>query len=944
MTEPPRSRFPALSIFLGLSGWAALFFSSHSKLISTAAAAVGAVLWTVFVGVTSKIWARVEKTIVELVGDALDVYIRDFASRYRKRYLEHLQHRHRTFDVKGLSTQGIYALEIDQVYVELTVDPTVADKASGNPIAKTGDGRHDIWTFLSSTQMTRQDFAVLGAPGSGKTTLLKHITMGLAANRGQFRELKRLPVLLFIRDHAAAIGSNPSQTIADVAEEAAKKMGIPSPAGWFGRELDRGRCLVMLDGLDEVADAALRKTVAEWVENQLQSFGANRFLVSSRPFGYRSNPLSRVTVLEVRPFSAEQGERFIANWYMANEVMSAQKDDEGVRIAAREGAADLLKRIRANPALAELAVNPLLLTMIANVHRYRSSLPGRRVELYAEICEVFLGKRQQARGMELDLTPAQKKRVLQPLAFHMMCAEKREIPLAKAVEAISGPLALVNARITAEKFLQNVEDSSGLLLERENGVYSFAHLTFQEYLAASHIVEEKLEDELVARVAIPWWHEVIRLYVALADATRIVGACIARGETSVVKLTLAVECLEEALAVRPDLRNMVESLVIKGLEDSQPEWARLAAETRLALRLRRLTRIDDDHYVDHELISCAEYQLFIDERRAAGDYRHPDHWKETHFPAGTAQEPLLGVRPSDAEEFCRWLSDRHGGEWTYQIPDRDLGAWPHVHAGYWAKTPMPKLYGISGAPLPLTPAMLIARLSKDVDALWRNASLVEIFGRLFTDLLRHVDSLLAFNYSRDFNPSFTRILEIFTVHRRDPDLFFAHYDDLNHNRVLNVIVDIVDLAFACAGASAKAFAFDHALDFDRTVRAIRMLSHRGFVAIKADYIDYLDLSLKRGYENDLDNYEARSVNRFLLLLQILELARRPPFNLWRLLRLQTRSQPNDRARVDLLDIYLDLVTLEERIDGNLPAFEGIRITKVRKAAATKETSAAKAVP
>ncbi len=83
------------------------------------------------------------------------------------------------------------------------------------------------------------------------------------------------------------------------------------------------------------------------------------------------------------------------NWYLANEIMSAQKEDEGVHIAAREGAADLLNRLRNTPALTELAVNPLVLTMITTVHRYRSSLPGRRAELYSEVCDVFLGKRRR---------------------------------------------------------------------------------------------------------------------------------------------------------------------------------------------------------------------------------------------------------------------------------------------------------------------------------------------------------------------------------------------------------------------------------------------------------------------------------------------------------------------------------------------------------------------
>src|SRR5437867_3305603 len=104
-----------------------------------------------------------------------------------------------------------------------------------------------------------------------------------------------------------------------------------------------------------------------------------------------------------------------------------------------------MRRINGSEVLTELAVNPLLLTMIATVHRYRSELPGRRVELYREICDVFLGKRQSARGLEspLDLTPGQKQRVLEPLAYRMMCQAQRKISAADAGDAVQGALARV---------------------------------------------------------------------------------------------------------------------------------------------------------------------------------------------------------------------------------------------------------------------------------------------------------------------------------------------------------------------------------------------------------------------------------------------------------------------------------------------------------------------
>ena len=120
-------------------------------------------------------------------------------------------------------------------------------------------------------------------------------------------------------------------------------------------------------------------------------------------------------MLDVRPFDSEQVTSFVQRWYVANEIKAQQRDDPGVR--QEPGPARATPRSPSRRAgISDLAVNPLLLTMIATVHRYRSSLPGRRVELYAEICEVSLGKRQQSKGIQLDLTPAQKQRVLEPLA------------------------------------------------------------------------------------------------------------------------------------------------------------------------------------------------------------------------------------------------------------------------------------------------------------------------------------------------------------------------------------------------------------------------------------------------------------------------------------------------------------------------------------------------
>ncbi|MCK4452113.1 MAG: SUMF1/EgtB/PvdO family nonheme iron enzyme, partial [Anaerolineae bacterium] len=423
-------------------------------------------------------------------------------------------------------------------------------------------------------------------------------------------------------------------------------------------------------GLDEVADADTRKQVVAWAERQMTACHKNRFVVTSRPHGYRSNPLSRVTVLEVAPFDSDQVRDFVGNWYLANEIMSAQKDDPGVRMKAREGAEDLLRRIRNTASLSALAVNPLLLTMIANVHRYRSSLPGRRVELYAEICEVFLGKRQAAKGLEADLTPAQKRRVLQPLAYEMMCRREREIGLVEAVDAISVALARVSPESSGKAFLGMIENTSGVLLERESGVYGFAHQTFQEYLAAVHVQEARLEGTLVERVEDSWWHEAVRLYCAQADATPIIRACLTGERPSVPALVLAIECLEEAREVQPDVRVRLEAVLKEDVEDADAERRRIVAEALLRLGLRRMVRVSEDKYIGPKPITHAEYQLFLDEQRARGKYYQPDHWLAYRFAEGEGHKPVVGVRPSDAVAFCEWLTERETGPWRYRLPER----------------------------------------------------------------------------------------------------------------------------------------------------------------------------------------------------------------------------------------------------------------------------------
>ena len=131
-------------------------------------------------------------------------------------------------------------------------------------------------------------------------------------------------------------------------------------------------------------------------------------------------------------------------------------------------------------------------------------------------------------------------------------------------------------------------------------------------------------------------------------------------------------------------------------EDEAARRQRIEAEALLAERLRRLARSDGASVMDDGLISYAEYQLYLDERRAAGEARQPDHWLDVAFPWGEGTAPIVGVRYQDAWAFCTWLTGRDRNGWRYRLPHADEPGMDRAPrgirlelppgGGYWATT------------------------------------------------------------------------------------------------------------------------------------------------------------------------------------------------------------------------------------------------------------------
>ena len=260
------------------------------------------------------------------------------------------------------------------------------------------------------------------------------------------------------------------------------------------------------------------------------------------------------------------------------------------------------------------------------------------------------------------MVPAQKQSVLQSLAYEMMGGNIREIRKDDALQIIKSPLTMVAPTLNPEDFLKSIEQQTGLLLERELGVYSFAHKTFQEYLASMYVLEKNLEDQLYDRINDDWWHEVIKLYSAQTDATQIIITCLDQDPPNAIALSLAIQCLEEARQVKPELRDITERILFENAEDNDPEIRTIIAHALLSNRLKHLMAISPTIFIDTHLVTNAEYQVFVDDMlwKNKEDYS-PIHWMQKSFPSGTAHSPVTGLIPDDALAFCEWLTELHAG-------------------------------------------------------------------------------------------------------------------------------------------------------------------------------------------------------------------------------------------------------------------------------------------
>ena len=259
----------------------------------------------------AKVAAGLRGRLEEGVTDWAEERLRSGVSGFGRRYRRFLRSRYSASNLKGIAIQGVRPPRLEDVFVDVSLEPSPPHEA-GRAGLTGADRDVPVGARLSLRTLVErpepQALALIGSPGSGKTTLLEYLTLTFAAAPWPWSPRRRLPVFLTLRDHAEQIAGATSGTtgstppgpsdpagppdLPGVIRSALSRAGLSKvPAGWFERRLEAGRCVVMLDGLDEVARTVDRRRVADWVERQIDRYPGNHWVLTSRPHGYAASTL-----------------------------------------------------------------------------------------------------------------------------------------------------------------------------------------------------------------------------------------------------------------------------------------------------------------------------------------------------------------------------------------------------------------------------------------------------------------------------------------------------------------------------------------------------------------------------------------------------------------------------------------------------------------------------
>ena len=354
---------------------------------------------------------------------------------------------------------------------------------------------------------------VLGKPGAGKTTFLQYLA--IQCNQGNFQG-DRIPVFIRLKNFAEDALDEGNFNLLDYLNQ--EFSGCDVSQQEIEPLLNHGKALILLDGLDEVPETASDEVIKQ-IRKLSEKYYKNQLIITCR-IAANEYRFRGFTEVEIADFKPAQIEAFVKKWFVA---VARNSPESGLKKASL-----FLEQmgLSENQPIRELATTPVLLNLTCLVFQAKGDFPAKRSDLYKQGLDLLLIRWDETRGIRRDdvyrnLSLSNKLQLLSQIGgitfeqgdyffeettLQQLIADYlRTLPSAQTDSSV--------LELDSLAVVKSIEVQHGLLVERARRIYSFSHLTFQEYFTARAIVSNAFGSlqQLVGHLTETRWREVFLL-------------------------------------------------------------------------------------------------------------------------------------------------------------------------------------------------------------------------------------------------------------------------------------------------------------------------------------------------------------------------------------------------------------------------------------------------
>ncbi|OMC33851.1 hypothetical protein A5740_11190 [Mycobacterium sp. GA-1841] len=346
--------------------------------------------------------------------------------------------------------------------------------------------------------------------------------------------------------------------------------------------------LVVLDGLDEVADAALRSEVVEQIDRFAHRMGGTaqrrfQIVVTTRPNngGLREPSQDMFETVRLVRLSPALQHEYMRKWTAVHHIRGS-KQRRLTKVFRDRSAQD---------HVAELAKNPMQLTILLFlVNRRGEGVPDARTAMYTQFMDTLLDREVEKDQLVKDNIPLVHELTAYLGWLMQSGVESRTLPdrletkrikrhLRNYLDEVDGPMDLVDQLFSA------ISDRFWALSSKVEGTFEFSVHSVREYFAARFLSEYAglfgdtpvLRSEVLqALVDRSYWANTARFYAGFASPNELM--------TLVAGLEDSIECGRHPLQARVAVLTLLADGVFTPVAKAQRATAHLLSDP-LSIRL-----------------------------------------------------------------------------------------------------------------------------------------------------------------------------------------------------------------------------------------------------------------------------------------------------------------------------------------------------------------------